>query len=476
MSKQSKQSKTSDYQRSLTAAERRVDRPPVSSETAEPALTPSQPLRTATVNAKPGDAFSRSCSNSLGSSTSRRADDERLTEPGVQASGSGSDKTSNQISKFPNSISSDKAGRAREADRTAEQSAASGPASKIPNVASGEPCTIAGENVSQPKSQQPTGEQPGAAQPPPAPAVECSKTSKPGGIFRRFSGKSKPVSVSNSAPLSSTSDHHTVVFSFDSNQIANYSQSSNLQSSTSNPQSSSTATAYNSSTTIHSTPEPSAANHPAGQSGPQQANNHKKTKKRRSFELFNSGIIRRQHSAHQSSQSSPGPVLSSSQSEQQRRESVSSPGQPAEPLPLATISAGLPNSSVTNAVGGGQPVQQPAAAANQVTQLDPTNVASSSGSIASTPALPSVAQIATRVGFARRFLNRSKTSGLLVGGSSSEHSRPHSRTIQDIFRGEMSVRRPRGSFRNSLHRFGSAEATLRRPVRHHAWAFKDGEW
>ncbi|KAK4337198.1 hypothetical protein RND71_043297 [Anisodus tanguticus] len=40
----------------------------------------------------------------------------------------------------------------------------------------------------------------------------------------------------------------------------------------------------------------------------------------------------------------------------------------------------------------------------------------------------------------------------------------------------MSVRRPRGSFRNSLHRFGSAEATLRRPMRHHAWAYKDGEW
>ena len=412
----------------------------------EPAISIHQPTA-ATVNANASNALSRSCSNSKRSSDSKRAADELPKEPGARASSSGSGETPNQISKFKRSIS-DQAGKEE--------------AEKIDRTAAGPSCPIAGDQADQQlKSEPPTAEQ----QPPPQPpASECAKSGKPG-IFRRFSGKSKSVSVSNSAPLSSTSDHHTVVFSFDSNQIANYSQSSNLQSS-SNPQSSS-ATNY-SSATINSTPDSAQ---PA--TGP--ANNHKKTKKRRSFELFNSGIIRRQHSAHQSSQSSPGPVLNSSAASDQRRESISSPGKPAEPLPLSIISAGLQNSSVTNAVGGGQP-QQNAGGGSQATQIEPANVASSSGSIASTPALPSVAQIATRVGFARRFLNRSKTSGLLVGGSSSEHSRPHSRTIQDIFRGEMSVRRPRGSFRNSLHRFGSAEATLRRPVRHHAWAFKDGEW
>lgn len=146
------------------------------------------------------------------------------------------------------------------------------------------------------------------------------------------------------------------------------------------------------------------------------------------------------------------------------------------------------NSSVTNTGGGGSldssGVNQQQSSTTQIepstsNQINttPNQVVSSSGSAASTPATSFSSQVA-RVGFARRFLlNRSKTSGLLFGSSSlADQNRPHSRTVQELFRGEMSVRRPRGSFRNSLHRFGSAEATLRRPVRHHAWAFKDGEW
>ena len=39
----------------------------------------------------------------------------------------------------------------------------------------------------------------------------------------------------------------------------------------------------------------------------------------------------------------------------------------------------------------------------------------------------------------------------------------------------MSVRRVRGSFRGSLKRFGSAESS-RKPVRHHTWIYKNGEW
>ena len=200
---------------------------------------------------------------------------------------------------------------------------------------------------------------------------------------------------------------------------------------------------------------------------------NKKTKKRRSFELFNSGIIRRQHSAQQSSQSSPGPA-SNSQSDQ-RRESISSAKQTNQQLPLSIISTG--QQPVANqGVGGGSAVttQIDPSTSNQTNQIN--QVVSSSGSAVSTPAT-TVSQVASRVGFARRFLNRSKTSGLLFGSSSlADQNRPHSRTVTELFRGEMSVRRPRGSFRNSLHRFGSSEATLRRPVRHHAWAFKDGEW
>ncbi|XP_025016177.1 sodium bicarbonate transporter-like protein 11 isoform X2 [Tetranychus urticae] len=39
----------------------------------------------------------------------------------------------------------------------------------------------------------------------------------------------------------------------------------------------------------------------------------------------------------------------------------------------------------------------------------------------------------------------------------------------------MSVRRVRGSFRGSLRRYGSAESS-RKPIRHHSWMYRDGEW
>lgn len=40
---------------------------------------------------------------------------------------------------------------------------------------------------------------------------------------------------------------------------------------------------------------------------------------------------------------------------------------------------------------------------------------------------------------------------------------------------KMSVRRVRGSFRGSLRRYGSAESS-RKPVRHHNWVYRNGEW
>jgi len=39
----------------------------------------------------------------------------------------------------------------------------------------------------------------------------------------------------------------------------------------------------------------------------------------------------------------------------------------------------------------------------------------------------------------------------------------------------MSLRRVRGSFRGSLRRYGSAESS-RRPIRHHTWIYRDGQW
>ncbi|XP_074593858.1 solute carrier family 4 member 11-like isoform X2 [Brevipalpus obovatus] len=40
----------------------------------------------------------------------------------------------------------------------------------------------------------------------------------------------------------------------------------------------------------------------------------------------------------------------------------------------------------------------------------------------------------------------------------------------------MSVRRVRGSFRGSLRRYGSAESSGRRPIRHHSWIYSNNEW
>lgn len=308
------------------------------------------------------------------------------------------------------------------------------------------------------------------------------------GIFQRFkSSKSKSVSISTTSIIS---DHRSPVFST-SNSVSYSSTSSNQLSPSKNNNlnnqefatlNSAPSSATNSSN-FDSTQNRqiiSSNSTTATQQSQEEQCNSKKTKKRRSFELFNTGkIIRRQHSAHQSSQSSPGPTINSTG--EQRKESISSTNKATQQLPLSVVISTELNSSVTNqGVGGG--VNQTTRVNQPITQLDPSNVASSGGSTSSTPANASsssgFAGVASTVNFARRFLlNRSKTSGLLFSGPSSlaDQNRPHSRTVQEIFRGEMSVRRPRGSFRNSLHRFGSAETT-RRPIRHHAWAFKNGEW
>lgn len=444
--------------------------------------------------------------NNAFSSCSFSGSDTKISSPQVDKNSSSlsnsqvdKDRTLNQISSSNrnnnNNSISDKTGK--KADKIGKQQETTGTSfssssgSFLLNRNNSEPCSttaaaaaISTIDHSNSQNQQPPHHYPLKS----TQSVPTSKTSS-SGLFQRF--KPKSASVSISVPIATisttkTTGDHTVVFS----NSTNYSQSTLASKLQSSIQQSSPPTNQNhlfnpsnsilSSTTNSSTP--GSTNQPQQQtptaaSNQQPEQSNKKTKKRRSFELFNSGrIIRRQHSAHQSSQSSPGPLPNSSTGEQ-RRESTSSQHKTTQQLPLS-VSAEL-DSSVTNNQGVGGGCTGSARVIQSTTHIEPTNVASSSGSAASTPTGGSFAGVASTVNFARRFLlNRSKTSGLLVSGPSSladQNRGPHSRTLQELFRGEMSVRRQRSSFRNSLHRFGSSE-TSRRPIRHHAWAYKEGEW
>lgn len=144
--------------------------------------------------------------------------------------------------------------------------------------------------------------------------------------------KPKSVSVSISAPVSS--NNQPIDSNLNKRPPFNNQQNSNQinSKSSSSPLNSFLFSKFSSLTTSSS----ASFNQQDQQTNRSQSQQNKKTKKRRSFELFNSGIIRRQHSAQQSSQSSPGPTLNSTQQDL-RRESISSAKQTSQQLPLSII-------------------------------------------------------------------------------------------------------------------------------------------